>query len=87
MYPLNKIKRFPAALRLFTVPVSILSIVAFVHSLAWDLWDDVGVRWERGNRFLGESAYVSVCSKPFHLSSRPVQLCRTCAGEFLKGTT
>ena len=88
MYPLNNIRRLPAALRLLTIPVSILSIIAFVHSLTGDPWDNVGVLGERGNRFLGQSAYVPVCLKPFPLffSNEPAHLYRSCAEEILEGT-
>ena len=89
MYALKQTRHLPAALRLLTLPVSILSIIAFVHSLAWDSWDNVGVLWERGNRFLGQSAYVSVCLKPLHpfFSNEPVHLYGRCAEKILKETT
>lgn len=52
--------RLPVSLRLFTVPVSTLSIVAFARAMAWYVWND-GAGWELGTTYLKKSVYISVC--------------------------
>ena len=52
---LERSLRLSVSIRLITVPVSILSIVAFTHAIG-----SIGVVWEWGTRMLEETAYISV---------------------------
>ena len=54
--------RLPVGLRLLTLPVSIVPIVAFSHVIAWHPVDASWGEW--GIMYLEESAFLPVCPVP-----------------------
>lgn len=61
MYPIDRSWRLPFGLRLLTVPVSVLCIIAFSCVTAWNPRNDADAKWEWGVRYLEESAFLPVC--------------------------
>ena len=63
MVTANACWHLPFILRLFTVPVSIVCIIAFSHVIAWNPWDipsGFADNWEWGIMYLEESAFLPV---------------------------
>ena len=61
MYALDHSLRLFIILRLVTIPVSFLSIVAFAHAIGRKSWSDAGIDRGWGTVYLEESAYFPVC--------------------------
>ena len=61
MYAIERSWRLSFGLRLLTVPVSILCIIAFSRVTAWNPKNDVDAKWDWGIRYLEESAFLPVC--------------------------
>ena len=61
MYPIERGSRLPFALRLLTVPVSVLCIITFSCVTAWNPRNDADAKLEWGIKYLEESAFLPVC--------------------------
>lgn len=70
MDPASRSWLLPFILRLFTVPVSVVCIIAFSHVIAWNPWgtpSGLDANWDWGIMYLEESAFLPVWSESFIL--------------------